>query len=94
MTVVTEKQLLRLKSLKLHSDEHKRSIRNCDCDKKEIAKHCWETEHNFNWDPKKVIDRKSRLIHRKIKETIHSLKNPNHIKISYILPEICLPNLR
>ena len=26
--------------LKLCSDEHKRSVRNCDCDKNEIAKHC------------------------------------------------------
>ena len=40
---------------------------------------CWEADHNFNWDQKKVIDRESRLIPRKIKETIHSLKNPNHI---------------
>ena len=31
----------------------------------------------------------------KIKETIHSFKNPNHInKISYMLPEIWLSNLR
>ena len=44
---------------------------------------------------KKVIDRESRFISRKIKETIHSLKNPNHTnKISYMLPEIWLPNLR
>ena len=72
-----------------------RSVRNCDCDKNEIAKHCWEADHNFNWDQKKVVDRESRLIPRKIKETIHSLKNPNHInKISYMLPEIWLPNLR
>ena len=71
------------RSLKSRSDEHKRSVRNCDCDKNEIAKHCWEADHNFNWDQKKVIDRKSRLIPRKIKETIHCLKNPNHInKIS------------
>ena len=28
------------RSLKLPSDEHKRSVRNCDCDKNEIAKHC------------------------------------------------------
>ena len=83
------------RSLKSRSDERKRSIRNCDFDKNEIAKHCWETDHNFNWDQKKVIDRESRLIPRKIKETIHSLKNPNHInKISYRLPEIWLPNLR
>ena len=65
--------------LKSRSDEHKRSVRNCDCDKNEIAKHCLEADHNFNWDQKKVIDRKSRLIPRKIKETIHFLKNPNHM---------------
>ena len=83
------------RSLKSRSDEHKRSVRNCDCDTNEIAKHCWEADHNFNWDQKKVVDRESRLIPRKIKETIHSLKNPNRInKISYMLPEIWLPNLR
>ena len=59
------------RSLKSRSDEHKRFVRNCNCDKNEIAKHCWD--HNFNWD---------------------SLKNANHInKISYMLPEIWLPNL-
>ena len=83
------------RSLKSRSDEHKRSVRNCDCDKNEIAKHCWEADHNFNWDQKNFIDRESRLIPKKIKETIHSLKNPNNInKISYMLPEIWLPNLR
>ena len=83
-------------SLKSHSDEHKRSIRNCDCDKNEIAKQCWEAHHNFNWDQKKVIDRKIPMkIPMKIKENIHSLKNPNHInKVSYMLTEIWLPNLR
>ena len=81
--------------LKSRSDEDKRSVRNCDCDKNESAKHCWEADRNFNWDQKKVIDRESRLIPRKIKETIHYLKNPNHInKISYMLPEILIPNLR
>ena len=80
------------RSLKSRSDEHKRPVRNCDCDKNEIDKHF--NFHNFNWDQKKVIDRKSKLIPKKIKETIHSLKNPNHInKISYMLPEIWLPNL-
>ena len=54
-----------------------------------------EADYNFNWDQKKVIDRENRLIPRKIRQTIHSLKNPNHInKISYRLPEIWLPNLR
>ena len=50
------------RSLKLHSDEHKRSVRNCDCDKNETAKHCWEVDHNFSWDKKKVVDRESSLI--------------------------------
>ena len=81
------------RSLKSRSDEHK--ISASDCDKNEITKHCWEADHNFNWDQKKVIDRKIRLILRKIKETIHSFKNPNHInKISPMLAEIWLPNLR
>ena len=51
------------RSLKSRSDEQKRSVRSCDCDKNKIAKHCWEADHNFNWDQKKVIDRE-----RKIKE--------------------------
>ena len=81
-------------SLKSRSDEHKRPFRNCDSDKNEIVKHCWEADHNFSWDQKKVVDRESRLIRRKIKETIHSSKNANHInKISCMLPEIWLPNL-
>ena len=45
---------------KSRSDEHKRSVRNYDCDKNEIAKHCWEADHNFNWDQKKVIDREGK----------------------------------
>ena len=82
-------------SLKSLSDEHKRSIRNCDWDNNESAKHCWEADQNFNWNQKKVNDREERLIPTKIKEAIHSLKNPNHInKISYMVPEIWLPNLR
>ena len=63
--------------------------------KNEIPEHCWEADHNFSWNQKKVVDRESRLIPRKIKETIHTSENPNHInKISYMLPEIWLPNLR
>ena len=67
---------------------------NCDCDKNEIAKHFSEADHSFSWDQKKVIDRESKLIPRKSKETTHPLKNPIPInKISYILHEIWLPNL-
>ena len=76
-------------SLKSHSGEHKRSVRNCDCDKNEIAKHCLEADLNVSWDEKKAVDRKHNLTPRKIKEIIHSLKNPNHIKkMSYTLAEI------
>ena len=56
------------RSLKSRSDEHRRSARNCDCDKNETAKHCWEADHNLSWDQKKVLDRESRLIPRKIKK--------------------------
>ena len=79
--------------LKSHSDEHKKSVRNSNCDKNEISKQCGEADHNFSWDQKKVIDRESRLVPKKSKETIPSLKNPNHIKkIFCMLPEIWLPN--
>ena len=36
------------RSLKSRSNEQKRSARNCDCDKNEIAKHCWQAYHNFS----------------------------------------------
>ena len=36
------------RSLKSPSDEHKRSIKNCDCDKNKTARHCWVADHNFN----------------------------------------------
>ena len=71
------------------------SLKNCDSEKKEIAKHCWEEDRNFNWNEKKVLGRERILIPRKIKETIHCLKNPNQLsKISYVLPNIWLPNLQ
>ena len=54
--------------LKSRSDENKRSVRNCDCDKNEIPKHCWKADHNFSWDQKKVADRESRLIPKKLKK--------------------------
>ena len=44
-------------SLKLCSNEQKRSIRNCNCYKNEIAKHCFEANRNFDWDQKKLIDK-------------------------------------
>ena len=58
------------RSLKSGSDEQKKSVRDCDCDKNEIAKHCWEADHNLNWDQRKVIDRESRLIPRTFWENV------------------------
>ena len=52
--------------------------------KNEIAKHCWEADHKFNRGQKKVVGWESRLIPRKIKETIYSLKNPDHTKKKFI----------
>ena len=43
-----------------------------------LQKHCWEENQNFKEIKTKFVDRKSRLIPRKIKETMISLKNPKH----------------
>ena len=54
-----------------------------------------EEDRKFIWNEKRVVDRESSLILRKIKETIHSFKNPNLIKkVSYMLPEVWLPHLQ
>ena len=67
----------------------KRSVRNVEYDKNEIAKLCWEADHKFSFDQKKVLHRESRSILTKIKEIIHSLKNPKYIKkFSYMLSKI------
>ena len=47
------------RSLKCRSNEHKRSVRNCGCDKNKIAKHFWEADHNFNWDQNKLLIEKA-----------------------------------
>ena len=46
----------------------------------------------MNWEERKVIDA-AYIYARKIKKTIHSIKDKNHINsIFYNLPEIRLPN--
>ena len=84
-------------SLKLYSDEYKRSVKNRDYEKNENVKHYREKECSYRWN-KKIVDRESRFHRLKIlviwKKTINSLKNPNHInKIFNMLPERWLPNL-
>ena len=69
-------------------------MKNQDVDKNEIADHCWKNDHEMNWEERKVIDAEPYIYARKIKETIHSIKDKNHINsISYNLPEIWIPNL-
>ena len=50
LTLVTPISVLRQskRSLKPHSDQQKRSVKNCDCEKNEIVKHCWEKDQNLN----------------------------------------------
>ena len=52
----------------LRSDDHKRSIKNCNRKRNEIAKCCWEAERNFSWDKERGVDRENRSIPSKIKE--------------------------
>ena len=50
---------------------------------------------NFSWNEKKIIDQEKGWIARKIKETIHSIKNDKHINsTSYNLADIWLPAVR
>ena len=64
-------------------------MKHSDCEKNEIAKHCWEAGLNFTWDQENVVDKKIRLIYKKIKEIIHFLRSHNHMnKISNMFPEI------
>ena len=60
-------------SSKPRLDEQKRPVKNCDCEKNEIAKHCCEANIYFSWDQKTVVDRESRLITRKILGTNSTL---------------------
>ena len=82
------------RSLETRAKEHERAVRNGDLEKNKIAHHSWTHDHRFNFDNKSVIDRESNMTTRKIKETIHSISDPNHINsISYELADIWLPAL-
>ena len=81
------------RSFKSRSDEHKKTVRNCDCDNNEIAKQFWYADHNFSLDQKNVVDSESRLIPGKIKETIILWRILiSSTKISYMFPEIWFLN--
>ena len=82
------------RTFETRSKEHKRAIRNGDVDKNEMAEHCWKNDHTMNWDEREIIDFEQNLVSRKIKESIHSVKDKHHINsISYSLPDIWIPCL-
>ena len=57
--------------------------------------HSWTKDHQFNRNEKEIIDQEKGWIARKIKETIHSIKNDKHINsTSYNLADIWLPGVR
>ena len=75
--------------------EHTRAVRAADTRRYETADHCWKYNHDFDWENKKIVDYETNTTTRKIKETIHSLSNDNHINgISYRLPHIWFPALK
>ena len=58
----------------------------------DVGDHSWKKDHQFNWNEKKVIDKEIGWTARKIKETIYSVNNKNHINsTSYHLPDMRLP---
>ena len=85
------------RSFNQRSKEHQRAVTNCDKEKNEIAKYCWENDHVMDWQNKKQEsnNQEQNMVARKIKETIHSIGNENSInRISYNLPHIWLPALK
>ena len=83
------------RSFKQRSSEHMRAVKNGEIEKNEIADHCCKLDHKFNWEEKSIIDKEQNWVSRKVKETIHSIKDKNHINsISFTLPNIWLPALR
>ena len=69
--------------------EHTRALRTADTRRYKTADHCWKYNHDFDWENKKIMDYEADTATRKIKKTIHSLSNNNHINgISYRLPHI------
>ena len=83
------------RTLAERTKEHTRAVRAADTRRYETADHCWKYNHNFDWENKKINDYEANTTTRKIKETIHSLSNNNHINgISYRLPHIWFPALK
>ena len=77
------------RTLAERTKKHTRAVRAADTRRYESADHCWKYNHGFDWENKKIMDDEANTTTRKIKETIHSFSNNNHINgISYRLPHI------
>ena len=77
------------RTLAERTKEHTRAVRAADTGRYETADHCWKYNHDLDWENKKIMDYEANTTTRKIKETIHSLSNNNHINgISDRLPHI------
>ena len=59
-----------------------------------MTEHCWKNDHTMNWEEREIIDYEQNYVSRKIKESIHSVKDEHHINsISYSLSDIWIPCL-
>ena len=83
------------RTLAERTKEHIRAVRAAGTRRYETADHCWKYNHDFDWENKKIMDYKANTTTRKIKETIHSLCNNNHInRILCRLPNTWFPALK
>ena len=82
------------RSLDQRAKEHKAAVRKGNTKTNEIADHCWNHNHTFDWDERTILNYEYNTIKRKMKETIHTMQERSHINnISYRLPEIWHPAL-
>ena len=84
------------RSFSVRKKEHESNVRNGHTETSKVAKHCWSNDHRMNLDEMKVIDSEPYTWSRKVKETIHSIRegeNRYFNDISYHLPAIWIPNI-
>ena len=67
------------RTLTERTKEHTRAVRAADTRRYETADHYWKYNHDCDCENKKIMDYEANTTARKIKETIHSLSNNNHI---------------
>ena len=70
------------RTLAERTKKHTRAVRAADNRRYETA-HCWKYSHDFNWENKKIMDYEANTAARKIKETIHLLRDNIHINTDF-----------